>query len=208
MAQRGKVVSLQRKKEELSQIPVHDDSWIQIEDFLGYPLPEDLKESHNGAVEFQILDRSQISEIVHEKPPFMNTYKAVVLTGGDKLRVLTSSLITEKDCDGYFPEHIMVPFLQLCKSMTLAGGIIAAYATYGREVVPIPSKTNGIKATGNTIICPPAVLLSDAELLDDKGAFCFTRNSVWYQGSQVAQIDRIVYNLVPRKMVFTQTTCP
>jgi hypothetical protein len=152
--------------------------------------------------EFQLLDRYQIGEIVHEKPPFMNTYKAVVLTGGEKLRVLTSSLITEKDCDGYFPEHVMVPFLQFCKSMTLAGGIIAAFATYGREVVPIPSKTDGIKATGNTIISPPAILLSDAELLDDKGAFCFTKNSVWYQGSPVAEIERIIYNLVPRKMVF------
>jgi hypothetical protein len=202
MARPGKVVSLVRKKIELNHIPEPDDSWVQIEDFLGHQIPQNLKKSHKGVVKFQMLDRYQIGEIIHEKPPFMNTYKAVVLTGGDNLRVLTSSLITEKDCDGYFPEHVMVPFLQFCKSMTLAGEIISAFATYGQEVVPIPSKTEGIKATGNTIISPPAILLSDAELVDDKGAFCFTRNSVWYLGSQVAQIERIVYNLVPRKMVF------
>jgi hypothetical protein len=111
-------------------------------------------------------------------------------------------LITEKDCDGYFPGGVVIPLLQFCKSMTIAGEIIASYATYGPEVVPIPSKTDGIKATSNKIISAPAILLSEAELLGDKGAFCFTRNSAWYQGSQVAQIERIVYNLVPRKMVF------
>ncbi len=202
MARPGKVVSLVRKKVELTHITEPDDSWIQIEDFLGYPIPQGLKKSHNGLLEFQMLDRYQIGEVIHEQPPFMNTYKAVLLTGGDKLRVLTSSLITEKDCEGYFPGRVMVPLLQFCKSMTLAGGIIAAFATYGPEVVPIPSKTDGIKATSNKIISPPAILLSEAELLGDKGAFCFTRNSAWYQGSQVAQIEKIVYNLVPRKMVF------
>ena len=96
----------------------------------------------------------------------------------------------------------MVPLMQFCKSMTLAGEIIAAFATEGLDVVPIASKTDGIKATSNKIISPPAILLSEAELLVHKGAFCFTRNSAWYQGSQVAQIEKIVYNLVPRKMVF------
>ncbi len=165
-------------------------------------MPRDLKRSHNGLLEFQMLDRFQIGEIVHEKPPFMNTYKAVVLTGGNKLRVLTSSLITEKDCDGYFPGRVMVPLLQFCKSMTLAGEIISAFATDGSEVVPIPSKTDGIKATSNKIISPPAILLSEAELLGDKGAFCFTKNSSWYGGMQVATIEKVVYNLVPKKMVF------
>ncbi len=202
MARPGKVVSLMRKKVELTDIPTPDDSWIHIEDFLGCPIPQGLKKSYNGLLEFQMLDRFQIGEIVHEQPPFMNTYKAVILTGGGKLRILTSSLIFEKDCEGYFPGRVMVPFLQFCKSMTLAGGIIAAFASYGSEVVPIPSKTDGIKATSNKIISPPVILLSEAELLRDKGAFCFTRNSAWYQGSQVAQIERIVYNLVPRKMIF------
>jgi hypothetical protein len=202
MPRPAKVVSLIRKKAEITNIPAPDDSWNQIEDFLGYPIPQGLKKSHNGMIEFQMLDRFQIGEIVHEKPPFMNTYKAVVFTGEDRLRVLTLSLITEKDCEGYFTGRVMVPFLQFCKSMTLAGEIMAAFATYGPEVVPIPSKTDGIRAMSNQIINPPAILLSEATLLGDKGAFCFTRNSAWYGDMQVAKIERVVYNLVPRRMVF------
>jgi hypothetical protein len=79
---------------------------------------------------------------------------------------------------------------------------MAAFATYGPEVVPIPSKTDGIRAMSNQIINPPAILLSEATLLGDKGAFCFTRNSAWYGDMQVAKIERVVYNLVPRRMVF------
>jgi len=202
MARPGKVVSLVRKKVELTHIPEPDDSWIQIEDFLGYSIPQDLKKSHHELLEFQMLDRFQIGELIHEQPPFMNTYKAVLLTGGNKLRVLTSSLITEKDCDGYFPGRVMVPVLQFFKSMTIAGEIIAAFATYGPEVVPVPSKTDGIKVTSNKIISSPAILLSEAELLGDKGAFCFTRNSAWCGDMQVATIERVVYNLVPRRMIF------
>ena len=202
MARPGKVVSLVRKKIELTHIPEPDDSWIQIENFLGYPIPQNLKKSHNGLLEFQMLDRFLIGELIHEQPPFMNTYKAVLLTGGNKLRVLTSSLITEKDCDGYFPGGVVIPLLQFCKSMTIAGEIIAAYATYGPEVVPVPSKTDGIKATSDKIISAPAILLSEAELLGDKGAFCVTRNSAWCGDMQVATIERVVYNLVPRRMVF------
>ena len=202
MARPGKVVSLVRKKVNLTHTPEPDDSWIHIEDFIGYPIPQDLKKAYKGIVEFQTLDRFQIGEVIHEKPPYMNTYKAVVLTGGDKLRVLASSLITEKDCEGHFPGCVMIPLMQFCKSMTLAGEIIAAYATYGPEVVPIASKTDGIKATSNKIISPPAVILSEAELLGDKGAFCFTRNSAWCSGRQVATIERVTYNLVPRKMIF------
>ncbi len=202
MARPGKVVSLVRKKIDLTDITEPDDSWIHIEDFIGYPIPQDLKKSYKGIVEFQTLDRFQIGEVIHEKPPFMNIYRAVVLTGGDKLRVLASSLITEKDCEGHFPGRVMVPLMQFCKSMTLAGEIIAAFATEGLDVVPIASKTDGIKATSNKIISPPAILLTEAELLVHKGAFCFTRNSAWYGGMQVATINRIVYNLVPRRMVF------
>lgn len=202
MARPGKVISLLPKKTDLTNIPEPDDSWNRIEDFLGYPIAQGLKKYRNGPIEWLMLDRFQIGELVYESPPFMNIFKAVILTGEDRLRVLTLSLITKKDCEGYFSGHAMVPFLQFCKSMTLAGEIISAFATYGPGVVPIPSKTDGIRATSNQIISPPAIILSEAELLDDKGAFCFTRNSSWYQGNQVAQIERIVYNLVPRRMVF------
>jgi hypothetical protein len=86
--------------------------------------------------------------------------------------------------------------------MALAGEIIAAFATEGLEVVPFASKTDGIKAMSNKIISPPAILLSEAELLVHKSAFCFTKNSAWSAGRQVAKIERVVYNMVPRKMVF------
>lgn len=202
MARSGKVVSLVQRRVNSTEIIEENDSWHYIEEFMGYPIPQDLKKAYQGTVEFQPLDRFQIGEVIHEKPPFMNTYRAVLLTNGEKLRVLALSLITEKDCEGHFPGRVMIPLLQYCKSMTLAGEIIAAFATYGLEVVPIPSKTDGIKATSNQIIRPPAVILSEAELLGDKGAFCYTRNSTWYGDMQVATIKRIVYNLVPRRMVF------
>ena len=202
MARPGKVVMLVRKKVNLTELSEPDDSWIDIEDFIGYPIPQDLKKSYHGIVDFQTLDRFQIGEVIHEKPPFMNTYKAVVLSAGDKLRVLASSLITEKDCEGHFPGRVMIPLMQFCRTMILAGEIIAAFATKGLEVVPITSKTDGIKSTSNKIISPPAILLSEASLLVQKGAFCLTKNSAWCAGMQVATIERVVYNLVPKKMVF------
>ena len=42
----------------------------------------------------------QNGEIFLDKPPFMNTYKAVVLTRGGKNKVLTSFFFTEKECVG------------------------------------------------------------------------------------------------------------
>ena len=202
MARSGKVVPLVRPKIDSTIIKEPDDSWNPIEDFIGYPIPQALKMTYQRQIEYQTLNRSQIADIIHEVPPFMNTYKAVILTGGDKLSVLTSSLITEKDCDGYILGRFMVPLLQFCKSMALAGEIVAAFATDGLEVVPMASKTDGIKATSNRIINPPAIILSEVEFLGQKGSFCFTRHSAWHGGRQVAKIERVVYNLVPRKMVF------
>ena len=202
MAPPGKVVPLVRKKVESTIIKEPDNSWIHIEDFMGYPIPQALKMNFDGLLEYQTLNRGQIANVLREEPPFMNTYKAVILTGGDKLKVLTSSLITEKDCDGYILGRFMVPLLQFCKSMALAGEIIVAFATDGLEVVPMASKTDGIKATSNRIINPPAIILSAVEFLGHKGAFCFTRHSAWHGGRQVAKIEKAVYNLVPRKMVF------
>ena len=202
MARFGKVVPLISKKVEPTVIKEPDNSWIPIEDFIGYPIPPSLKMNDNGLLEYQTLNRNQIADVIHEEPPFMNTYKAVILTGGDKLRVLTSSLITEKDCDGYILGRFMVPLLQFCKSMALAGEIIVSFATDGLDVVPMASKTDGIKATSNRIVNPPAIILSAVEFLGHKGSFCFTKHSAWHGGRQVAKIKRVVYNLVPRKMVF------
>jgi hypothetical protein len=198
----GKVVPLLRKKVVPTVIKEPDCSWIHVENFMGYSIPQALKMNFHGVLEYQTLSRGQIADVLHEEPPFMNTYKAVILTGGNKLRVLTSSLITEKDCDGYILGRFMVPLLQFCKSMALAGEIIVAFATDGLNVVPMASKTDGIKATSNRIINPPAIILSAVELLGHKGSFCFTRHSAWHGGRQVAKINRAVYNLVPRKMVF------
>ena len=202
MARFGKVVPLISKKVDSTVIKEPDNSWIPIEDFMGYPIPPALKMTYHGLLEYQTLNRSQIADVIQEEPPFMNTYKAVILTGGDKLRVLTSSLITEKDCDGYILGRFMVPLLQFCKSMALAGEIVVAFATDGLDVVPMASKTDGIKATSNRIVNPPAIILSAVEFLGHKGSFCFTKHSAWHGGRQVAKIKRVVYNLVPRKMVF------
>ena len=202
MARSGKVVPLMRQKIDSTVIKEPENSWSCVEEFMGYSIPRALKMNYHGLLEYQTLNRSQIADILREEPPFMNTYKAVIVAGEDKLRVLTSSLITEKDCDGYILGRFMVPLLQFCKSMALAGEIIVAFATDGLDVVPMASKTDGIKATSNRIINPPAVILSEVEFLGQKGAFCFTRHSAWHGGRQVAKIERVVYNLVPRKMVF------
>ena len=93
MARSGKVVSLVQKRINSTEIPEENVSWHYIEEFMGYPIPQDLKKAYKGPVEFQPLDRFQIGEVIHEKPPFMNTYRAILLTNGEKLRVLALSLI-------------------------------------------------------------------------------------------------------------------
>lgn len=156
---------------------------------------------------------SAIKKITFNDKPFLLTNEALVF-GKDIHsidKIVTISMITEKDCKGHFgskfpldKENLRIPLLHLSRIMIIAAQIVSGLVY--PEMIPILVETKNVRANNQNLVPPPAIAV--AKVID----FVFNKNSfsakafAKVNGEPYAEIGGFSFELMP-KSNFKKTNC-
>lgn len=128
-------------KEVLEEIGVN-----HIENFLGMPLPQHVKDGLKSTSILAELDQQQIMKIIDFAPPFLKIQKMVITTSRESRTILQTKslgigLLTQVDTAGHYNETI---FLALCGQLMASAASIHLAALFP-ESAPQVIEANGVK---------------------------------------------------------------
>lgn len=171
---------------------------IAIEKFLEVALPADTVLPDGGLKFFAEAD---INDLILERRPFFWIDKAVSI-GNDFM--LTSTLVTRAQCEGHFPDHPVVPLIEIFRIAAQTGLLLTALNIPDSQE-PIAGGSGKNRAKTNEFIEAPAIILAEAIKTHYKMGLYFIDTKIYANNFEVATAENIIYMPKPKSAILAKT---
>jgi len=178
----------------------------EVSRFLRVPLPEDFTAPNEASPVF--LNQRNLHTLVIERPPFLMPNKAVMLFGEEEKVVWAVARMTEKRCEGHFPERPIVPLIRLCECLAQTGMFLVASQGDSKTHSPVASAAGASRAFIKDFLDAPVTLLLRVELVKTRHGFYFAKGTAYADGKKVGTLMDIRYSLVPRSTMVRKVKKP
>lgn len=173
-----------------------------IADFLGTMLPENQSDKFNNGEVVFFDSPTEIEKMTSLSQPFLWLKKAVAVKNNDDdvfwRDVWAVAEITEQMCAGHFRDKLLVPFIEMCKTMVQTG-LIAVNMHAKKDWVAIAIGNASSDLFLEKPMPAPTSLLIHSRIIERKRARFMFDGTIYFNNARVGEIKGVKSLIVPRK---------